>query len=71
MLIVNLGTDLHLQVIPEPLLAPMEGCIWKLMWSSEAPCYGGCGTPAVETEHGWRVPGRAAVVMTAEKQISK
>lgn len=67
LLIVNLGADLHLHVTPEPLLAPMEGRAWKLIWSSESPCYGGCGTPAIETEQGWRIPGRAAVVMAAEE----
>jgi len=51
---------------PEPLLAPLEGHRWKLIWSSEDPCYGGSGTPAVETEQNWRIPAHATVVLTPE-----
>jgi maltooligosyltrehalose trehalohydrolase len=65
LLLVNLGRDLHLDVVPEPLLAPPENMSWSLLWSSEAPPYGGCGTPPVETEAGWRLPGHAAVVLAA------
>lgn len=64
LLIVNLGVDLHLDPAPEPLLAPPHGARWELKWSSEDPQYGGVGTPPVETEENWRIPGRAAVVMT-------
>ncbi len=37
LLIVNLGRDLLLGPAPEPLLAPVEGQAWRLLWSSEAP----------------------------------
>jgi maltooligosyltrehalose trehalohydrolase len=63
LLIVNLGIDLRLDSLPEPLLAPVVGSEWKLKWSSEDPRYGGGGTPCIETEAGWRVPGHAAVVL--------
>jgi maltooligosyltrehalose trehalohydrolase len=63
LLLVNLGVDLKFQPLPEPLLAPMEGGHWKLKWSSENPRYGGCGTPAIEKEGVWRMPGHAAVVL--------
>jgi len=63
LLLVNLGTDLHFEPAPEPLLAPPEEQDWQLLWSSEDPRYGGCGTPPVESERNWRVPGHAAVVM--------
>ena len=43
LLIVNLGRDLLLGPAPEPLLAPIEGQAWRLLWSSEAPVYGGAG----------------------------
>jgi len=56
LLLVNLGRDLHLDPAPEPLLAPPEGCMWELLWSTEAPCYGGCGTPPVESDENWRIP---------------
>ena len=65
LLLVNLGLDLRLQPLPEPLLAPVAGGRWRLAWSSEAPRYGGCGTPAVEREGTWRILGQAAVVLAS------
>jgi maltooligosyltrehalose trehalohydrolase len=61
--IVNLGRDLHLSPAPEPLLAPPEGQRWQVLLSSEDPRYGGCGTPPLEGEDNWRIPGEAAVVL--------
>jgi maltooligosyltrehalose trehalohydrolase len=64
LLLVNLGRDLHLPAAPEPLLAPIEGKEWAILWSSESPRYGASGgTPAVEREDGWHLPGEAAVVL--------
>ena len=63
LLLVNLGRDLHLDAAPEPLLAPPEGRRWEILWSSESPRYGGSGTPPVETDEGWRIPGHATVVL--------
>jgi maltooligosyltrehalose trehalohydrolase len=68
LLIVNLGRDLKLDPAPEPLLAPPEDRVWELLWSSEAPCYGGAGTPTVDSGIGWRIPGHAAVVMRPAPQ---
>jgi maltooligosyltrehalose trehalohydrolase len=65
LLLVNLGRDLVLNPAPEPLLAPVEDCEWKVIWSSEAPCYGGSGTPELETEENWWIPGHAAVALAA------
>jgi maltooligosyltrehalose trehalohydrolase len=64
LLVVNLGRDLHLDPAPEPLLAPPENMRWKILWSSEDPCYGGSGTPPLETETNWYIRGEAAVVLT-------
>lgn len=62
MLIVNLGNAQHLEVAPEPLLAPTNGQPWELVWSSEDTKYGGGGTPALETdEDNWRLPGECVV----------
>jgi maltooligosyltrehalose trehalohydrolase len=63
LLLVNLGVDLRLDPAPEPLLAPPEGKQWDLLWSSEDPRYDGTGTPPVDSDCNWRVPGHAAVVM--------
>ena len=43
LLIVNLGDDIDLTPMAEPLLAPPPGHRWTLQWSSEAPVYGGSG----------------------------
>jgi maltooligosyltrehalose trehalohydrolase len=64
LLVVNLGRELHLEVAPEPLLAPPPGRRWELLWSTESPAYTGQATPLVETEDGrWSLPGQAAVVL--------
>jgi maltooligosyltrehalose trehalohydrolase len=64
LLIVNLGMDRDLEPVPEPLLAPLTGLRWEVLWSSEDPKYGGSGAPAREDDEGcWRLPGRAAVVL--------
>lgn len=63
LLIVNLGIDLHLDPAPEPLLAPPDNSRWKVLWSSEDPRFGGSGTPALDSEDNWRMPGHAAVAL--------
>jgi len=63
LLLVNLGIDLHLDPAPEPLLAPPADRAWINLWSSENPRYGGIGTPELDTEQNWRIPGYAAVVL--------
>jgi maltooligosyltrehalose trehalohydrolase len=63
LLVVNLGADLFLQSLPEPLLAPPLRTVWELRWSSEDPSYGGVGTPPLETEEHWRIQGQAAVLL--------
>jgi maltooligosyltrehalose trehalohydrolase len=69
LLLINLGRDLHLVPAPEPLLAPPEGCRWEVLWSSEDPKYGGGGAPPPEDdEEGWRIPGRAAVVLRPKER---
>ncbi|MBD0370080.1 MAG: malto-oligosyltrehalose trehalohydrolase [Pyrinomonadaceae bacterium] len=65
LMLVNLGVDLNLNPAPEPLLAPPEGMLWTLLWSSEDCRYNGSGTPLVETRNNWHLPGRAAIVMKA------
>ena len=69
LLIVNLGIDLHLEPAPEPLLAPPEDSVWTVLWSSEDPKYGGLGTPPLDTEQNWRIPGRAALLLKPKSKI--
>lgn len=63
LLLVNLGSDLNLVSIADPLVAPPFAHVWGLEWSSEHPTYGGGGTAPVEHRGGWTVPGHAAVVL--------
>jgi maltooligosyltrehalose trehalohydrolase len=64
LLVLNLGRDLAFDPAPEPLLAPPAGCArWEIAWSSEWPQYGGSGTPELDTEDGWKVPGGCAVLL--------
>jgi maltooligosyltrehalose trehalohydrolase len=63
LLIVSYGTAVRLVPAPEPLLAPPPGMRWETAWSSEDPAYGGGGTPELERENGWYLPGACAAVM--------
>ena len=64
LLLVNLGRDLNLEPVPVPLLAPLTGLRWEVLWSSEDPRYGGSGAPPPEDEEGrWRLAGQSAVVL--------
>jgi maltooligosyltrehalose trehalohydrolase len=63
LLLINLGGELRLDILPEPLLAPPAGCRWELAWSSDSPDYGGPGIRPVETGGAWVVPAHAAVVL--------
>ena len=66
LLVVNFGTDADLSPNPEPLLAPMFGMHWNVIWSSEDPIYGGLGTFPPDREGVWAIPGNAAVVLSSE-----
>jgi maltooligosyltrehalose trehalohydrolase len=68
LLLVNLGPDLRLVPAPEPLLAPVSGGRWRLLWSSDDPRYGGSGVVNPVTDKGWRVPGGSATLFGAEKR---
>jgi maltooligosyltrehalose trehalohydrolase len=63
LLVVNLGRDLPLATVAEPLLAPPQGHRWEVRWTSEHPRYGGCGLPALAVDESWRLAGHTAVVL--------
>ena len=42
-----------------------QGMRWETLWSSEDPRTAARGTPELETEDNWRIPGHAAVVLRA------
>ena len=61
LLVINLGCDLDLAPVPEPLLAPPANRPWTLLWSSDSPRYGGPGVRAISMEAEWQIPGQSAV----------
>ncbi|HSI35658.1 MAG TPA: malto-oligosyltrehalose trehalohydrolase [Tepidisphaeraceae bacterium] len=71
LLVINFGYDLHLDIVPEPLLAPPSGKVWETQLTTEHPRYGGSGNPPIETTgedwrlpgENWRIPGRCAVLL--------
>ena len=63
LLLINLGVDLVLPSAAEPLIAPVEGRSWKIIWSSESPKYGGRGSGHVNIIDAVHLPGHAAFVM--------
>jgi maltooligosyltrehalose trehalohydrolase len=65
LLIVNLGYDLTLESVAQPLLAPVEGRPWRLVWSSEDPSYDGAGTPDPFAGGVWNLLGHTAVVLSS------
>ena len=68
LLLVNLGPDLHFTPSPEPLLAPVEGAGWRILWSSEAIAYGGHGIALPDTDAGWLIPGHTAVLLAPDHE---
>ena len=63
LLLVNLGRDLILAPMPEPLLAPPADRVWQILWSSESPSYGGSGTPALYRDGVLHLAGESALVL--------
>jgi maltooligosyltrehalose trehalohydrolase len=61
LLVVNLGPDWQPAIVPEPLLAPPWEHSWTIAWSSEHPSYGGTGTPPLDPQGEWLVPGQSAL----------
>lgn len=66
LLLVNLGRDIAMAVIPEPLLAPPDGHRWTLQWSSEHPQYGGAGRHHFDPQGIWILPADCAMLLSAQ-----
>jgi maltooligosyltrehalose trehalohydrolase len=63
LLIVNIGRDRVLDIVPEPLLTASGDHSWRCLWSSDDLRYGGDGTPEPVSDGIWRIPGHAAIVL--------
>ena len=65
LLLVNLGSDIRGQSLPEPLLAAPSGRSWSPIWCSEHARYGGSGSVDPDAAQGWRLPGQCAILLVA------
>ena len=62
--LVNLGKRCHADPLAEPLAAPPSNMLWRPMWSSEDPVYGGSGTPSIDSDDGgWWLPPQSTVLL--------
>jgi maltooligosyltrehalose trehalohydrolase len=68
LLLVNLGSDLPLSPIPEPLLAEPERRAWHVAWSSEDPQYGGLGMQPPSYDAEWMLPGNCAIFLVPKER---
>ena len=66
LLVVNIGCDLDFTPAREPLLAPPFRARWRMVWSSEAPAYGGQGTAPLDPDGPWLMPGSTALFLVSE-----
>ncbi|MGV3575197.1 MAG: alpha-amylase family glycosyl hydrolase [Devosia sp.] len=66
LILFNLGRDLPMAVTPEPLLAPPDGHVWSVAWSSEHPEYDGAGRRPVDPEHFWILPSDCTLMLRSE-----
>ena len=71
LVIVNLGDDLTLERLGEPLLGLPEPLEWQLLWSSEEHAYGGTGATSVWQQDALQIPGRCAVVLQPARGVAR
>jgi maltooligosyltrehalose trehalohydrolase len=67
LVLVNLGADLDLAEVAEPLLAAPWGTQWRMALSTEDPRYGGAGTAPLESHCRVRLLGQSALVLVPEE----
>jgi len=66
LILLNLGRDLHIGVVAEPLLAPPPKRKWMVEFSSEHPRYNGVGRRPIDTDQFWILPSDTALVLASE-----
>ncbi len=64
LILLNSGADRDVASLSEPLIAPPAAKVWRALWSSENPEYGGQGQMSWSPGH-WPLPGHAAIVLQA------
>jgi len=68
LLVINLGVEASLALVPEPLLAPPFEGEWYVLWHSESTAYGGSGRAPFVPEDGWHVPGESALLLASRRR---
>jgi maltooligosyltrehalose trehalohydrolase len=63
LLLVNLGRDLPVGSVPDPLFAPPAGFAWRLDWSSEDRAYGGAGVAPLDPRRRFVLPADSALLL--------
>ncbi len=71
LLVFNLGTELRLPLMNDPLLAAPVDQDWHAVWSSDRPDYGGPGVVDFLHDVPWRIPGRSATFCEAGPTVSR
>jgi maltooligosyltrehalose trehalohydrolase len=66
LLIINLGSHYELPSLSEPLLAPVAEKPWHLVWSSDAPRYGGPGIVDPRHDGKWILSGFSATFFSSQ-----
>lgn len=67
LLIINLGRQLEIATLGEPLLAPAKDSAWKLIWSTDAPRYGGPGVIDSLANVRWTLPPHCAMLFSSQE----
>jgi maltooligosyltrehalose trehalohydrolase len=68
LLFINLGADLDLTPLAEPLLAPPSGRVWVEQWNSDATSYGGPGRKPLQSQPSWWLSAESAVLLRADAE---
>ncbi|MDP1835816.1 MAG: malto-oligosyltrehalose trehalohydrolase [Chlamydiales bacterium] len=69
LMLFNFDVDFIFNPLGDPLVAPVEGYDWEMIWSTESPKYGGQGAqPLTEV---WKIPGHSAMILTTVKKVEK
>jgi maltooligosyltrehalose trehalohydrolase len=71
LLLANLGPDLRLSSIPDPLFAPPAGTEWRLVWSSEHPDYGGGGRREIDARRRFTLPADSVGVFAPARSARR
>jgi maltooligosyltrehalose trehalohydrolase len=66
LLLINLGGQLDMPIVPEPLLAAPVECRWSTVWSSDDSAFGGPGVFPVVRLAGWALPPECAIVLAPQ-----